>query len=77
MFSAIFVRRPRLAFVISIVITIAGLVSQQVLPVEQFPHFSEMVAKYYMRPEYSFAEEFDIGLSMVLDGIERLRAEES
>ena len=37
MFSAIFVRRPRLAFVISIVITIAGLIAQGALPVEQFP----------------------------------------
>ncbi|MEM9223864.1 MAG: efflux RND transporter permease subunit, partial [Pseudomonadota bacterium] len=37
MFSAIFVRRPRLAFVISIVITIAGLIAQTALPVEQFP----------------------------------------
>ncbi|MEM9104279.1 MAG: multidrug efflux RND transporter permease subunit, partial [Pseudomonadota bacterium] len=37
MFSAIFVRRPRLAFVISIVITIAGLIAQRALPVEQFP----------------------------------------
>ncbi|MEM0907224.1 MAG: efflux RND transporter permease subunit, partial [Pseudomonadota bacterium] len=37
MFSAIFVRRPRLAFVISIVITIAGLIAQMALPVEQFP----------------------------------------
>ena len=37
MFSAIFVRRPRLAFVISIVITLAGLIAQRALPVEQFP----------------------------------------
>ncbi|MEM8550900.1 MAG: multidrug efflux RND transporter permease subunit [Pseudomonadota bacterium] len=37
MFSAIFVRRPRLALVISIVITIAGLIAQRTLPVEQFP----------------------------------------
>ena len=38
MLSEIFVRRPRLAFVISIVITIAGLISQRALPVEQFPN---------------------------------------
>ncbi|NBB69046.1 MAG: hydrophobe/amphiphile efflux-1 family RND transporter, partial [Alphaproteobacteria bacterium] len=37
MFSAIFVRRPRLAFVISVVITLAGLLAQRALPVEQFP----------------------------------------
>lgn len=38
MFSAIFVRRPRLAIVISLVITIAGIVAQLALPVEQFPN---------------------------------------
>ncbi|MEO1090865.1 MAG: multidrug efflux RND transporter permease subunit [Pseudomonadota bacterium] len=37
MFSAIFVRRPRLALVISIIITLAGIIAQQALPVEQFP----------------------------------------
>lgn len=38
MISAIFVRRPRLAIVISLVITIAGIIAQRVLPVEQFPN---------------------------------------
>ncbi len=46
------------------------------LPVEQFPHFSEMVAAYYLHPEYSFAEEFLVGLDLILDGLERLRAAE-
>src|SRR5712672_3559816 len=35
--SAIFVDRPRLAFVISIVITLAGLIAIAVIPVAQFP----------------------------------------
>ena len=37
MFSAIFIDRPRLAVVISLVITIAGLVAMQQIPVAQFP----------------------------------------
>jgi hydrophobe/amphiphile efflux-1 (HAE1) family protein len=37
MISAIFVERPRLAFVISIIITIAGLISIFVIPVAQYP----------------------------------------
>jgi hydrophobe/amphiphile efflux-1 (HAE1) family protein len=37
MISAIFVDRPRLAFVISIVITLAGLIAITVIPVAQFP----------------------------------------
>jgi hydrophobic/amphiphilic exporter-1 (mainly G- bacteria), HAE1 family len=35
--SAIFIDRPRLAFVISIVITLAGLIAIAVIPVAQFP----------------------------------------
>ena len=37
MFSSVFVDRPRLAIVISIIITIAGLISLTRLPVSQFP----------------------------------------
>ena len=37
MISAVFVDRPRLAFVISIVITIAGLLAIQAIPIAQFP----------------------------------------
>ena len=37
MISAIFVDRPRLAIVISLVLTIAGLVSLYVIPVAQYP----------------------------------------
>jgi multidrug efflux pump subunit AcrB len=35
--SSVFIRRPRLAFVISAVITIAGLIALSALPVAQFP----------------------------------------
>jgi hydrophobe/amphiphile efflux-1 (HAE1) family protein len=35
--SSVFIRRPRLAFVISTVITIAGVIAMQALPVAQFP----------------------------------------
>ena len=37
MISALFVDRPRLAFVISIVITLAGLIAISSIPVAQFP----------------------------------------
>jgi hydrophobe/amphiphile efflux-1 (HAE1) family protein len=37
MISSVFIRRPRLAFVISIVITVAGLIALRSLPVAQFP----------------------------------------
>ncbi len=38
MISAVFVDRPRLAFVISIVITLAGLIAITAIPVAQFPN---------------------------------------
>jgi len=37
MFSSIFIDRPRLAFVIAIVITLAGLIAIAVIPIAQFP----------------------------------------
>ncbi|MCC3246402.1 efflux RND transporter permease subunit [Methylocystis sp. WRRC1] len=37
MLSSVFIRRPRLALVISIVITVAGLIAYFALPVAQFP----------------------------------------
>ena len=37
MISSLFVDRPRLAFVISIVITLAGLIAIAAIPVAQFP----------------------------------------
>ena len=37
MISSVFIQRPRLAFVISIVITIAGIIAYGALPVSQFP----------------------------------------
>ena len=37
MISDIFIRRPRLAFVVSIVLTLAGLIALTVIPIAQFP----------------------------------------
>src|SRR6516225_12488637 len=37
MISAVFVDRPRLAIVISILITLAGLISLAAIPIAQFP----------------------------------------
>jgi hydrophobic/amphiphilic exporter-1 (mainly G- bacteria), HAE1 family len=37
MISNVFIERPRLAFVVSIVITLAGLIAMTVIPVAQFP----------------------------------------
>src|SRR4030081_1458061 len=38
MFSSIFIDRPRLAFVVSIVITLAGVIAIRAIPIAQFPN---------------------------------------
>ncbi len=45
MFSAFFISRPKFAFVISIVITITGLIAITALPVEQFPDITPPVVQ--------------------------------
>ena len=40
MISRFFIERPRFAFVISIVITLAGLISIFTLPVAQYPNIT-------------------------------------
>jgi hydrophobic/amphiphilic exporter-1 (mainly G- bacteria), HAE1 family len=45
MFSSFFIDRPKFAFVISIVITLAGLISLTTLPVDQFPDITPPVVQ--------------------------------
>ena len=47
MFSATFIERPKFAFVISIVIVIAGLVSLGALPITQYPKFAKWLMTNY------------------------------
>ena len=36
-----------------------------------YPHMVEMATSYYLRPGYDFADEFEFGLDLILDGLER------
>ncbi len=46
------------------------------MPEGAYPHFAEFARDYALLPGYSFADEFTIGLDLVLDALEReLRAE--
>ncbi|MFR9794841.1 TetR/AcrR family transcriptional regulator [Streptomyces sp. MS06] len=38
-----------------------------------FPHFTEMVVGHVLRPGYAYADEFGIGLDLILDGLELRR----
>jgi AcrR family transcriptional regulator len=40
----------------------------------EYPTMVEMATTYYMRPGYDFADEFEFGLDLILDGLERRRS---
>jgi hypothetical protein len=42
-------------------------------PGEEYPHLAEMITEHAMKPGYDQAAEFEFGLDLVLDGLERLR----
>jgi AcrR family transcriptional regulator len=43
------------------------------LPADVYPHFTEMMIQHALRPDYDYAEEFQFGLDLILDGLERVR----
>jgi AcrR family transcriptional regulator len=47
------------------------------MPADLFPHLAELTVGHVMRPGYDFGQEFDFGLTLVLDGLEAAAAAES
>ena len=45
-------------------------------PAEQYPHFAELATHHVLQPGYTYAQEFDFGLALILDGIEAARRKE-
>jgi AcrR family transcriptional regulator len=43
------------------------------LPAGEFPHLAEMIVEHAMKPGYDYGEEFEFGLDLILDGLERSR----
>ena len=39
----------------------------------EYPHLAEMITKHAMLPGYDYGREFEFGLDLILDGLERLR----
>jgi AcrR family transcriptional regulator len=39
-----------------------------------YPHLAEMITKHAMKPGYDYSKEFEFGLDLILDGLERNRA---
>jgi hypothetical protein len=42
------------------------------LPADEYPYLAATVVEF-MKSDYQFADEFEVGLELVLDGLERLR----
>jgi len=38
-----------------------------------YPHLAEMITEHAMKPGYAYADEFEFGLDLILDGLDRLR----
>jgi AcrR family transcriptional regulator len=39
------------------------------LETNQYPHMADMVSEYYLRPGYTFGDEFEFGLGLILDAL--------
>jgi hypothetical protein len=44
------------------------------LHADEYPHLAEMIIEHALKPGYDYAEEFEFGLDLILDGLERLRS---
>lgn len=46
-------------------------------PADEYPHLVEFIASHAMQPGYDYADEFEFGLDLILDDLERVRREAS
>jgi AcrR family transcriptional regulator len=42
------------------------------LPAGEFPHLAELTVEHVLQPGYDYANEYEFGLDLILDGLERL-----
>jgi AcrR family transcriptional regulator len=43
-------------------------------PADAYPHLAEMALQHVLQPGYDYADEFEFGLDLILDGLEKIRA---
>ena len=41
------------------------------IPADEYPYLAELITEHAMKPGYDYAEEFEFGLDLILDGLER------
>jgi AcrR family transcriptional regulator len=52
-------------------------VAEQILdqfPTDAYPHLAELATQHVLQPGYDYGDEFEFGLDLILDGLERLAA---
>jgi AcrR family transcriptional regulator len=42
-------------------------------PTDAYPHLTELTVQHVLQPGYDYADEFEFGLDLILDGLDRLR----
>jgi AcrR family transcriptional regulator len=45
----------------------------QPFPVNEYPNLAEILTEHVMKPGYDYGDEFEYGLDVILDGLERIR----
>ena len=46
-------------------------------PADAYPHLTELAVRHVLQPGYDYGEEFEYGLDLILDGLERAATESS
>jgi AcrR family transcriptional regulator len=42
-------------------------------PADAYPHLAELTVQHVLQPGYDYADEFEFGLDLILDGLDRVR----
>jgi hypothetical protein len=42
------------------------------IPSEEYPYVAELTTEHVLRPGYDYGNEFEFGIDLILDGLERL-----
>jgi AcrR family transcriptional regulator len=43
-------------------------------PADEYPHLTQLTVEHVLQPGYDYGNEFEFGLDLILDGLERLRS---
>jgi hypothetical protein len=41
------------------------------LPADEHPHLTELAIEHVLQPSYDYGKEYEFGLDLILDGLER------